>query len=613
MTEVRALSDIALESFESIKPLLPTYTHLILSALFPIYAGAHASLSRPSSADKPPKKSKDEPLSDGDEDEAKDATQKMEGLEPSDAIMFPLLAGLTLGGLYFIIKWLEDPAILNKILGFYFSQMGLFFTAAFLKDGSSVVRSFVFPAHYRHGGQIWKARQSQRKFVAATTNEKRASPLPGLLGLVPLPKSVLNLLWTCRGLAYQKATLRTKVRGLLNSKTRVGLLDVTSGIIALIVVAYFAFVNKPWWLTNLLGFSFCYGSLQFMSPSTFSTGSLILAALFLYDIYFVFFTPLMVTVATKLDVPIKLLIPRPSDPDDDPTKLSLAMLGLGDIVVPGMMMGLALRFDLFLYYYRKGLQKAKSAGTKEVEIKPVYQRATSGWGERFWTPLKRADEPALDPPYQDAQSFPKPYFYASVIGYTSGMVVTLLVMQYWKHAQPALLYLVPGVLVSLWGTALVRGELKLFWDFSDSVEREETTEGSKDPSTKKEKQDNEKSGRRGFFARVLSGDVQGLSSVQDGGEESEKAHDQKSEKKSDSPATSTIVKEPSGPTPEASNTHTGPSLQGRREEVDNNGEIDLFSISISLPTKRSQKAPADSTTSTFEAITCEVSSGVQNK
>ncbi len=47
------------------------------------------------------------------------------------------------------------------------------------------------------------------------------------------------------------------------------------------------------------------------------------------------------------------------------------------------------------------------------------------------------------------------------------MLVTLFVMQIYKHAQPALLYLVPGVLVAVWGTALARGELKLMWEYTE--------------------------------------------------------------------------------------------------------------------------------------------------
>ena len=53
----QAVGRIAYE-FALVQPLIPTYLHLLGSALLPIYAGAHASLSRPSSAAKPDKKSK---------------------------------------------------------------------------------------------------------------------------------------------------------------------------------------------------------------------------------------------------------------------------------------------------------------------------------------------------------------------------------------------------------------------------------------------------------------------------------------------------------------------------------------------------------------------------
>lgn len=97
------------------RELIQMYIHLILAAVFPIYIGAHASLRRPPSA-AVPKKSKDE---DGDDEEE----AKIEGMTPSDAIVFPILAGITLGGLYAVIKWMDDPKLLNKILNVYFSGM----------------------------------------------------------------------------------------------------------------------------------------------------------------------------------------------------------------------------------------------------------------------------------------------------------------------------------------------------------------------------------------------------------------------------------------------------------------------------------------------------------
>ena len=99
--------------------LIQMYIHLILAAVFPIYIGAHASLRRPPSAAVPKKKA---PGEDGDDE---DEEVKIEGMTPSDAILFPILAGITLGGLYLVIKWLDDPKLLNKILNVYFSGMCL--------------------------------------------------------------------------------------------------------------------------------------------------------------------------------------------------------------------------------------------------------------------------------------------------------------------------------------------------------------------------------------------------------------------------------------------------------------------------------------------------------
>lgn len=582
--------------FTVLKPFLPTYGHLLVSAIFPIYIGAHASLSRPTSAAKPPKKKGKKggrETDDEDEEEGRGSMPKMEGLQPSDALMFPLTAGLTLGGLYLVIKWLGDPAILNKILSFYFSQMGLFFAVAFLKDSTVVFRSFVFPKKYRQGGKIWKADQSKRVFTVddgLETVEARKSPLPGVLGSIPLPNFLLATLWFYRDLAYQRVKIRTHVRGLFDAKGRLGLSDLLSAIVGLCAVGYFAFVTKPWWLTNFLGFSFCYGALQFMSPSTFWTGSLILGSLFFYDIYFVFFTPLMVTVATKLDIPIKLLFPRPPGPSEAPDTTSLAMLGLGDIVIPGMMLGLALRFDLYLYYKRKGLRKIQAEGKGEALIKPQYQTATGGWGERFWTGTVKPRGPELEPPYNDARAFPKTYFKASVIGYISGMVTTLLAMQYSKHAQPALLYLVPGVLISLWGTAFFRREISDMWEFSDAEEEEEEDEkeGKKEKTGngKEQKDQNKEKNTKSVFLRLLSGDASALKL-----ETPENKSDEKESRE----------KRDSGASKEGTKAQGGDSTKkDGKKKKDKSHDLNLISFSISLPRKSKSESKSKANGSSSE-------------
>lgn len=93
----------------------------------------------------------------------------------------------------------------------------------------------------------------------------------------------------------------------------------------------------------------------------------------------------MVKVATSLDVPIKLLWPKSMAMASE---RGYTMLGLGDVVIPGTFVALALRYD--------------------------YHRGT-GTGA--------------------------PYFYASLGAYVLGLITTMGVMHVFGTAQPALLYL----------------------------------------------------------------------------------------------------------------------------------------------------------------------------
>ncbi len=182
----------------------------------------------------------------------------------------------------------------------------------------------------------------------------------------------------------------------------------------------------------------------------------------------------MITVAKTIDAPIKLVFTSAT---------GASMLGLGDIVVPGMMMALALRFDSYQHYQRKVKLEPIELATTTTEagvaetsheettttttttthrrIKATYTETLGQWGNRLWT-SPRGRLPTDDAEAADAiaaTAFPKPYFHASVAGYTAGMVVTLVVMLVSGHGQPALLYLVPGVTGALWLTGLVRGEV----------------------------------------------------------------------------------------------------------------------------------------------------------
>ncbi|PUZ44266.1 hypothetical protein GQ55_8G076200 [Panicum hallii var. hallii] len=67
--------------------------------------------------------------------------------------------------------------------------------------------------------------------------------------------------------------------------------------------------KKHWLANNVLGIAFCIQGIEMLSLGSFKTGAILLAGLFVYDIFWVFFTPVMVSVAKSFDAPIKLLFP----------------------------------------------------------------------------------------------------------------------------------------------------------------------------------------------------------------------------------------------------------------------------------------------------------------
>lgn len=295
MHSLQVLTDIAGRlafHFAQIQPFIPTYTHLLVSALFPIYAGSHASLTRPSSAAKPAKADrKDGEPAPGDEEE-EEPVQKMEGLQPSDAIVFPFLAGSTLAGLYFVIKWLEDPALLNKILNWYFATFSVLSVARLVSDGLDVLHSLIFPHDFVDAGILFHvdAKKKIATSADAKVREVRHSPLPGPFSRLPLPSKIMNVFWFLYVVPNRKLKIEFAMRKIIKAEVKLGVHGIEGILVGLSTVIFYNFVSKPWYLTNLMGFGFAYGALQLLSPTTFWTGSLILNALFFYDIYFVFYT-----------------------------------------------------------------------------------------------------------------------------------------------------------------------------------------------------------------------------------------------------------------------------------------------------------------------------------
>lgn len=167
---------------------------------------------------------------------------------------------------------------------------------------------------------------------------------------------------------------------------------------------------QHWVANNLFGIAFAINGVELLHLNNIVTGSILLGGLFMYDIFWVFGTNVMVTVAKSFEAPIKLVFPQ------DLIERGLggnnfAMLGLGDVVVPGIFIALLLRFD-------------HSLGRKS-----------------------------------------KTYFYTTFFAYFMGLLITMLIMHLFNHAQPALLYLVPMCIGTPLLLALVKGDIKALFSY----------------------------------------------------------------------------------------------------------------------------------------------------
>lgn len=171
-----------------------------------------------------------------------------------------------------------------------------------------------------------------------------------------------------------------------------------------------------------------------MFLSDFKVGMALLGGLFFYDIFFVFGTDVMETVAKNVDGPIKLLFPK--TPIIESSK-DLSLLGLGDIVIPGVFIALCLRYD----FLRNFNPKAKD--------------------RNYYNILNLF------------KNIGKPYFWSCIVGYVVGILTTVAVMLIFQRGQPALLYLVPGCLGSVLLCAFVRREISNIFTYSETTLIEE--------------------------------------------------------------------------------------------------------------------------------------------
>lgn len=199
------------------------------------------------------------------------------------------------------------------------------------------------------------------------------------------------------------------------------------------------FHRRTWWLVqDVFGVSLCFLFLRTVQVPNLKVATILLGLAFFYDIFFVFISPLFFgssvmedvatggpSAATRSGYPgVDYCERYPEyeaclDPEPMPMLLVMprilnwvggaSMLGLGDIIMPGMLLSFALRFD----YSPRSL------------------------GEN--------------------------YFRSMCIGYMVGLGMANVAVTLMQIGQPALMYLVPTTLGSLLVLSWQNGDLRALW------------------------------------------------------------------------------------------------------------------------------------------------------
>jgi minor histocompatibility antigen H13 len=182
--------------------------------------------------------------------------------------------------------------------------------------------------------------------------------------------------------------------------------DIPFYLLAVAINVYY-FKTRSNIANNIIAFSIAFYAVLSIRIEKFTSAAPLLWSLLIYDVFFVYQTDVMTSVAMKIEGPVKLVMNLDG--------IGSSVLGLGDLVIPGIFISVCSRFDVFI---------------KNVT------------GKR------------------------SPYWIIAIIFYAIAMVVTDYVCYVTQRGQPALLFITPLVTIPIITTAIIRKEYRAFCSYS---------------------------------------------------------------------------------------------------------------------------------------------------
>lgn len=300
--------------------------------------------------------------------EATTEGEKEETIKTKDALMFPITASCSLLVLYLLFKFVSKTVV-QVLLKVYFSYLGMYALGLYLAE---------------------KLIEKDKSLDRITFEKDLGFKIPYVTD-EPLK------------IVMRKA-------------------DNFGFAISFAIAAAYCLTSN-WLLNNVFGITFSIAGIRLLKLSDIKIGFIMLWGLFIYDIFWVFKTDVMVTVAKSVDGPILLKFPV------NLAEGKFSMLGLGDMIIPGAFISLLLKFDVDKYC--EAFPRARVADIKT------------------------------------------PFMWYNVIFYFIGISVTYAFMVIFEHAQPALLYLVPAASIGFAIPALQRGKLADIFAYKAHTDEDE--------------------------------------------------------------------------------------------------------------------------------------------
>jgi len=236
-----------------------------------------------------------------------------------------------------------------------------------------------------------------------------------------------NLLTRCNA----KPTVHIKIRSCEDDVPLSAFISIPLSILITVIWILWRY----WLLTDAIALCLGVTAMSFLRLPSLKIATIILWIFFFYYIFWVFLSKyifvdsVMVSVATRLPtLPIVIIIPRVF-------LQGYSLLGMGDIILPGLYICFLKRFDKFY------IPLLNSSATVSSELD-----------------IENGDNALIE------NNKKTKYFRVGLGCYASGMVITLLFLVFLQTAQPALLYLVPSIMIPTMILGWKRKEFKQLWN-----------------------------------------------------------------------------------------------------------------------------------------------------